>query len=270
MTVFQVTLPDGGHLNAALDGPEDAEVIVFANSVMTDLGVWDAQVAAFGATHRVLRFDQRGHGGSSLPDGPMRFEQYGADIIALLDHLDIKRCTFVGLSMGVPSGLAAHAIDPARFARFVVVDGICKSAPARVAFWTERRETALAQGMQVIAEQTAKNWLPGVATHDPKAAQLRAMIAATPAGGFAAATHALASYDLSAVVETLTCPLLGLAGALDGAMPSAVPAQFAAAPDARFATVPQAGHIPNYQAPEAFNAALADFLAATTPQKETI
>lgn len=269
MTTFQVPLPGGGHLNAAKTGSEGAPWIVFSNSVMTDLHIWDAQVAVLSDRYQVLTYDQRGHGGSSLPDGPMSFEQYGADLIALLDHLNINCCTFVGLSMGVPTGLAAHAIDPARFARFVVVDGICKSAPARVAFWTERRDTARAEGMALIAQQTAKNWLPGLDADDPRAASLREMIASTPVEGFAAATHALQSYDLSAVVPTLTCPLLGLTGALDGAMPEVVPTQFGAAPDARFASIEGAGHIPNYQAPEAFTAALTAFLGATTTKETT-
>lgn len=268
MTEVHIPLQDGGHLNGRLVGPDGADVIVFSNSVMTDLGIWEDQVSEFSDRFRVLCYDQRGHGGSSLPTGPMDFAQYGADLIALLDHLGIGRCTYVGLSMGVPTGLAAHAIDPLRFERFVAVDGICKSAPARVAFWTERRETARREGMAAIAEQTAKNWLPGLDAENPKAQRLREMIAATPVDGFAAATHALQSYDLSSVVSTVTCPLLGLVGALDGAMPDIVPTQFGAAPNARFRTIANAGHIPNFQAPEAFNDALAGFINATS-QKET-
>jgi pimeloyl-ACP methyl ester carboxylesterase len=103
---------------------------------------------------------------------------------------------------------------------------------------------------------------------DPRAQRLCEMIAATPVESFAAATWALQSYDLSAVVPTVSCPLLALTGALDGAMPEIVATQFSAAPDARFDSIAQAGHIPNFQAPEAFNAALTAFLDAT-PQKET-
>ncbi|SPF81730.1 alpha/beta fold hydrolase [Pseudoprimorskyibacter insulae] len=269
MSAFDFPLPSGGHLHARIDGPEGAPWVVFSNSVMTDLSVWDAQIPTLATRYRILRYDQRGHGRASVPDGPMTFAQYGADLVALLDHLHITDCSFVGLSMGVPTGLAAHAQSPARFTRFVAVDGICRSAPARVAFWTERRDTALGAGMTAIAAQTVKNWLPGTGPNDPMVKRLYDMIAATKAEGFAAATHALQSYDLSDVVPTLTCPVLGLTGTLDGAMPQIVPAQLSAAPNARFATIPDAGHIPNFQAPEAFNAALLAFLDDTTPDKET-
>lgn len=102
-----VNLPNGAALNLRVEGPEGAPWVVFSNSVLTDLSVWDAQAEALRGCYRVLRYDQRGHGASSLPEGPMDFHGYGADLIALLDACGVDRCTFVGLSMGAPTGLAA-------------------------------------------------------------------------------------------------------------------------------------------------------------------
>ena len=265
----RITLPDGSALQTRIEGPEGAPCLVFSNSVLTDLSVWDAQAAAFADRYRVLRYDQRGHGASDVTEGPMDFTRYGADLVALLDALDIARCTFVGLSMGVPTGLAAFAAAPDRFERFVAVDGISRSAPGREAFWTERRDTARAKGMGEIAEGTAPRWMPGMAPDGLE--RLKAMIAATPVEGFAAATHALASYDHSDVVPTLALPFLGITGAEDGAMPEAVRSQFGAVPGARFVDIPGAGHLPNFQSPDAFNAALTAFLEASAKDftKET-
>ena len=100
------------------DGAEgDAPWVVFSNSLVTDLTIWDAQVAALGDRFRVLRYDQRGHGrtpaGEAAPDMP----RLGADLLAVLDHFGVDRCTFVGLSMGVPTGLAAFGAKPDRFER---------------------------------------------------------------------------------------------------------------------------------------------------------
>lgn len=267
----RIPLPDGGHLNARSAGPVDAPCLLFSNSVLTDLSVWDAQASAFAPAYRVVRYDQRGHGASSVSDGAMDFGRYGADVLVLMDALDIKQCIYIGLSMGVPTGLAAYAAAPHRFQRFVAVDGGSRSAPGREAFWSERRDTARAQGMDLIAQQTAPRWMPGVAEDDPRMVALRGMIAATPVAGFAAGTHALASYDYSAVVPTLRCPFLGLTGALDGTMPDAVRAQFGGIEDAQFADIPAAGHLPNLQKPDAFNATLAAFLEATAQDltKET-
>lgn len=255
-------LPGGGQLNTRIDGPEGAPWVVLSNSVLTDLRIWDGQIAALAQDHRVLRYDQRGHGGSSPPQGAMDFAGYGADLLAVLAHHQVNRCAFVGLSMGVPTGLAALVQAPERFAAFVAVDGVAASAPGREAFWHERRETAEREGMAEIARSTQPRWLSGVTDDSAPAQALRKMIKATPTAGFAAATHALASYDQSAALPHLTMPFLGLAGELDGAMPEAMRRQFAALPKAQFALIPGAGHLPNFQAPEAFSASLLGFLTA--------
>ena len=248
-------------LNSRVDGPLGAPWVVFSNSVMTDLSIWDAQVEALVEDYRVLRYDQRGHGQSSVTDRALRFEDYGADLNHLLDSCEIETCVFVGLSMGVPTGLAALAKNPQRFMGFVAVDGISRSAPGREAFWTERRETARTQGMAEIAAGTASRWLPGEPAESPMAQRLTSMIATTPVEGFAAATYALQSYDHSKALEHLNCPFLGIAGTLDGAMPDAMRQQFGGIAEAQFIEIADAGHVPNVQRPDLFNSALTTFLA---------
>ena len=248
-------------INTRVDGPMGAPWVVFSNSVMTDLSIWDAQVEVLAEEFSVLRYDQRGHGQSNVTDSPLRFEDYGSDLNHLLDAYEIETCVFVGLSMGVPTGLAALAKDPQRFMGFVAVDGVSRSAPGREAFWTERRETARSQSMAEIAKGTATRWLPGEQAESPMAQRLTSMIAAAPVEGFAAATYALQSYDHSKALEQVSCPFLGIAGALDGAMPDAMRTQFGDIADAQFIEIADAGHVPNFQRPDLFNQALTTFLA---------
>ena len=267
-----IELGPGLRINTQVDGPKGAPWVVFSNSVMTDLGIWDAQVAVLAEEFSVLRYDQRGHGQSSVTDGALCFDDYGADLNHLLDAYEIETCVFVGLSMGVPTGLAALAKEPQRFIGFVAVDGVSRSAPGREAFWKERRETARAQGMAEIATGTATRWLPGEQAESQIEQRLTSMIAATPVEGFAAATHALQSYDHSKAIEHVSCPFLGIAGALDGAMPDAMRQQFGGISDAQFVEIADAGHVPNFQRPDPFNDALTKFLApfAQIHSKEAI
>lgn len=264
MTVLTVPTPGGVALNARIDGPEGAPWVIFANSVLTDLTVWDAQAAALSGRYRVLRFDQRGHGASTVTTGAMDFARYGADLLAVMDTAGMARGTVVGLSMGCPTALAAWSAAPERFDAVVAVDGVMRSAPGRGAFWAERRETALRDGMDAIADSTAPRWLPGEDTGTALSRRLRAMIAATDAQGFAAATHALSDYDQTAAPQ---CPVLAIAGAEDGAMPETMQRQFGPLPDARIATIPGAGHLPNFQKPQAFNTILAGFLDQITTKE---
>ena len=55
-----------------LDGPEGAPVLMLSDSLGCDLTMWDAQVPHWTRTHRVLRYDSRGHGQSAAPDRPCR------------------------------------------------------------------------------------------------------------------------------------------------------------------------------------------------------
>ena len=255
-------LPDGNILNYRIDGPADAPWVVFANSVMTDLHVWQHQLDVLAARFRILRYNQRGHGKSTVGSATASFETYGADLLHLLDVLEIRSFHFVGLSMGVPTGLAVLATSPDRFLSFTAVDGVARSAPGREAFWTEKREQAQSEGMATLARTTAERWLPSTPLGSNRYKSLVSMMKATPVDGFAAATRALQSYDLAAALERMTCPFLGIAGARDGAMPDAMRTQFSTVADARFVEIDDAGHLPNFEQPAAFNATLLEFLNA--------
>ena len=90
---------NGISINCQIDGPEGAPGSL-SNSLITNLTMWDDQAAALKGTHRVLRYDQRGHGGTQATDGNYSFDLLTADVIALMDALAIARAHFVGLSMG--------------------------------------------------------------------------------------------------------------------------------------------------------------------------
>jgi 3-oxoadipate enol-lactonase len=62
--------------------------------------MWDALAVALAPTFSVLRYDTRGHGGTTAPEGAYSFDQLTADVIGLLDALKVERTHFVGLSMG--------------------------------------------------------------------------------------------------------------------------------------------------------------------------
>ena len=58
---------NGITFNYEVDGPEGAPWLMFSNSLATSLAMWDGQASAFGKAFRVLRYDQRGHGGTEAP-----------------------------------------------------------------------------------------------------------------------------------------------------------------------------------------------------------
>lgn len=253
---------DGLRLRYRLDlaGPA-APWIVFGNSLMTDLTVWDDQAPVVRGRWNVLRYDQRGHGCSDVPAESLDIGTLAGDLLALLGHLAIDRATYVGLSMGVPTGLAACSEAPERFERLVLVDGQARSAPTGRAFWDERIAFARAEGMAALAEQTIARWLQPERRRAPAGDRLRRMIAATPLDGFTAAAAALRHYDRSAILSEIAVPVRLIAGAEDGAMPATMEAMAQNISGASFHVVPDAGHVPNLERPDAFNPILAAALA---------
>ena len=103
-------LPDA-QLFYQWDGPENAPVLVFSNSLGTTHHMWDPQVEAFSKHFRLLRYDTRGHGQSTVTPGPYTIEKLAADVLHLFDTLKIERAYFCGLSMGGMIGmqLGSHA-----------------------------------------------------------------------------------------------------------------------------------------------------------------
>ena len=113
-----------------------------------------------------------------------------------------------------------------------------------------------------MADQTMRRWLRPETADGPAGTALAAMIVATPFEGFVQCARALQNYDFLDVVQRITCPLLAIAGALDGVMPKTMQQVFGSLPGARFVEIPNAGHLSNYEQPEAFNGQLLSFLDA--------
>src|SRR5437660_1771760 len=83
-----------------VEGPVNAPVVTLSHSLAANLHLWDAQAAALRDRYRVLRYDVRGHGGSSVPPGPYTLEQMADDLHGLLQALGIAETHLVGISMG--------------------------------------------------------------------------------------------------------------------------------------------------------------------------
>ena len=90
-------------------------VVVLSNSLGTDFSMWDPQMVELQRHFRVLRYDTRGHGKSSVTLGDYSIEQLGRDVLGLLDSLSLERVNFCGLSMGGMIGMRGweftHLID---------------------------------------------------------------------------------------------------------------------------------------------------------------
>jgi pimeloyl-ACP methyl ester carboxylesterase len=107
----------------ALDGPEDASVVVLSSSLGTTRDMWLPQVSALSREWRLLRIDHPGHGESPVWNETVTTERIGRAALDLLDELGHARVSWCGLSLGGAIGqwVAAHA--PNRIERLKVIAG---------------------------------------------------------------------------------------------------------------------------------------------------
>jgi 3-oxoadipate enol-lactonase len=254
---------NGININYQIDGPEGAPWLVFSNSLATSIAMWDEQAAALKNSFRVLRYDQRGHGGTDAPAGRYPFDTLLADAMGLLDALSIKRVHFAGLSMGGATALGLAERHADRFDRIVVCDSPCQSTPQSSQQWEERIAVAQQQGIAPLVEPTVSRWFPAetVAKNPPHLDKVRAMFRATPVNGFIGCAAALADHDYASAVATVKCPVLFLVGEKDAPAP-AMRKLNGKLPGSRYVELPGAGHISNMDRPAEFTHAIRDFLAA--------
>lgn len=258
---FRVTR-SGYDLHVESIAPEQARApwLVFGNSLVTDLTIWDAQVRAFGGRFGILRYDQAGHGRSGVPASAIDFDDLGADLLAVMDEASVERAVYIGLSMGVPTGLAAHTLAAQRFAALAFSDGQAKTAPGGAAGWATRIADAQETGMQSFAAATAVRWLTDASGPEIQSSLTR-MIAATSFEGFRVCATALMDYDYADELARIDCPTLLLAGAEDGAMPDGMATKLKPAiAQSEMHVIPRSGHVPCFEQPDHFNTILNRFL----------
>src|SRR3984893_10165350 len=177
---------NGISINFEIDGPDNSPWLILSNSLLTNLSMWDDQVAALKSSYRILRYDQRGHGGTQATSGPYSFALLVADVMALLDMLGIMRAHFCGVSMGGMTALFLAQRHADRFDRIIACDCGPASTPASAQQWKERIDLAAQKGMDALVEVTVNRWFPPdfVATNAPVLDKVRGMIRSTPFKGF--------------------------------------------------------------------------------------
>ena len=108
-------------IHYALSGDRSLPALVLSNSLGTNLSMWDLQAPPFEKSFRLLRYDMRGHGQSSVPPPPYSVSELAADVLSLVDSLGIDRFHFCGLSVGGMIGMSLALKAPERLEKLVAV-----------------------------------------------------------------------------------------------------------------------------------------------------
>jgi 3-oxoadipate enol-lactonase len=186
---------NGAKLNAQIEGPERAPVLMLCNSLGTDLHMWDDQVGALTQHFRLLRYDRRGHGESEAPKGPYTMEMLSRDALAVMDAMGVEKVNWCGLSMGGMVGMWLGANAPERMERIVLSNTAAWMADKQI--WDGRFKTVREGGMAAVADGTMERWFTkGFRERAPQAvARLKQRVLNTPVEGYIGCGEAVRDMD---------------------------------------------------------------------------
>jgi 3-oxoadipate enol-lactonase len=238
-----------------------APTLVLIHEMGGTLESWDLVRPPLACKRRVLRYDTRGAGLSQKVRAPLSIDSMVDDLVALLDALGIARkVALAGVAVGGAIALKTAVRHPDRVAAVVVSSPAIGIAPERRAAVLARLERMEREGLHAVADSLDSSYPVALRDDAARFAGFRARWLGNDPASFGAIYRMLLAMDLEPELPRIGCPVLVLAGALDGTRPPALVEPVARAiPGARHAVL-QTGHYAPMQTPELYVETLAAFL----------
>ena len=253
--------------HSVVSGARDLPALLLLNSLGTTTHMWAPQLARLEQHFQVIRMDTRGHGDSETPPGPYSFDDLVDDALATLDRHDVEKTSVMGCSLGSMTALGMGLTAPDRIDRIVCTAARADAPEPFRHSWDDRMAIIEAKGVAGLWEGSLGNWLtPAFKDANPdQVAVMKAEFLKTTPDGYKGCAAALKTLDYLRHLPQLQVPVLFVAGSEDkGAPPPVMEAMADAARDGRYVMIPDAGHIINVNAPDAFIHAISGFLGMTS------
>jgi len=248
--------------------------ILFVHEFAADHTNWEPQMRYFSRGHRCIAYAARGYTPSDVPPSPdlYTYKHFYTDALAVLDHLNIQKAHFVGLSMGSYSSLHVALNAPSRMLSMTLAGVGSGSNLEHLDAWRQQcRETA-DQFEKLGAVEVAKVTREALAripflVKDPRGhADFYAALARHDSKGSANTMRSFQGgrpsiYTLTEAIRTVLTPALIICGDEDDACVE--PSLFLKKhlPAAGLTFFPKTGHVLNLEEPALFNDMVQRFIA---------
>ena len=210
---------EGARIFWRTDGHPEAPALVLANSLGSDISLWDGVLPQLAEHFHVIRLDLPGHGASSVTSDRAQWSvaQLAAQVLQVADAAGARSFDFVGVSVGGMIGLHLAANTP-RVHRLVVANS---AATSNAGVWTDRIRAAQEQGLGPLVDGTMQRWFSPtfLARNPPRLATIREHFLQVDPRGYVGVCAAIRDLDLAASLHRVTVPTLVISGANDVAMP---------------------------------------------------
>ncbi|WP_298938172.1 alpha/beta fold hydrolase [uncultured Ruegeria sp.] len=235
--------------------------VVFVHAMSFDQEIWQDVMSLSPDEYRLVSLDLRGHGQSDTPPLPYQLEDYAADVIRLLEYLQIRSCCLVGVSFGGMVAQAAASLRPDLIVRLVLSNTATKIGNFND--WMVAADEARDFGF------TPENTMSGLErlfseeflASSPLVEPLVQRRMDRCVEGYIGCCHAIAHADLSDVSNKLIPSTLVIGSDQDNITPPDVVERLAATiPNSSLASISGAGHLPCVDAPDTFAELMFGFL----------
>jgi len=267
-----------GNLAVAVTDVGTGPPVVLLHGLACGKRMWFHQIRALRRRFRVIAYDQRGHG---LTDAPAVAKDYSAghlarDLVGVLDALKIEQAAIVGFSMGGGPALALAASKPDRVSRLVLADvGAGADDPVKIESMVRQWIKLIQQGAVdvLVCEMLRSELLKVYARRNRRRRDhMAALIRTTPIDGLRfTLSEVLAKrkslFRLKSLLKAIAAPTLVLVGQQDYVCSKAARLLAQTIPNARLKIIENSGHMSPLEQPEAFTAALMEFLSETEPYR---
>jgi pimeloyl-ACP methyl ester carboxylesterase len=246
------------------DGP--GEPLILLHAFPLNGRMFEPQMEAFSKGRRVVAPDYPGFGRSPRTPAQPDIRYYAEGVRGLLDRLGLERVVLGGVSMGGYVAFGCMRLFPEMVSGLILAD----TRPDADSEETRENRKNMArrvadEGVEVLIELQMRRLLARytLEKNEEVVEEVHNMILESSPGGVVAALGAMRERpDSTPLLEEIEVPTLVIGGEEDGiSSPEVMGAMAEKIPDSRHVTLPRAGHLSNLEAPEAFNAALKEFLA---------
>lgn len=225
---------------------------------------WEKQIPVLSVHYRLIVVDVRGHGRSDKPRGPYSIEGFSADLIALIDHLDLGPVHLVGWSMGGMIAFQLAVDEPGRVKSLCIVNSAPQvkiRTPDDCWQWFKRWSLMRILSLATIGKALGAKLFP-----KPEQADLRFEMARRWAKNdkhaYLASFDAVVGWGVQERLSQIACPTLVICADHDYTPVALKEAYVKLLPDARLVVFTDSRHATPLDQPERFNQTLLDFLIA--------
>ncbi|MFJ8001374.1 alpha/beta fold hydrolase [Streptomyces sp. NPDC096310] len=268
LAAWEFADPPGAGAHAPADGPG----VVLLHGLMGRASHWDATARWLAARHRVVAFDQRGHGHSEKPpEGPFTREAYVGDAETVIERLGLAPVTLIGHSMGALTAWQLAARRPDLVRALVICD--MRASALGAASQREWGDWFRSWPVPFASLADVRKWFgeedPWLERPTPARGEFFAEVMTERPDGWRpvfSRRHMMTARDTWVhdahwdELAQVQCPTLVVRG-LDGELGRAEAQEMVRVlPRGRYAEVLDAGHLVHYDRPEAWRAAIEPFL----------